>query len=142
MERRGSGFKKICNDYSFQQNYREELKPKFYSDEHDFVLTLYNLNNKGNTKSEGIITELHRPVPQSSPKVPQSAVKLPDNLRSFVAKLREFPGATVKQLAEESQTSDRMIKKYLQALKAMGLIERVGSNRKGYWKFIEKAKSR
>ena len=30
----------------------------------------------------------------------------------------------------------------MQALKAMGLIERVGSNRKGYWKFIEKAKSR
>ncbi|MCI1742401.1 MAG: hypothetical protein LKI18_08705 [Prevotella sp.] len=28
-----------------------------------------------------------------------------------------------------------MIKKNLRALKEFGIIERVGSNRKGYWKF-------
>lgn len=44
MERRGSGFKKICLDYSSQPNFKEELKPKFFSDDKDFVLTLYNLN--------------------------------------------------------------------------------------------------
>ncbi len=44
MERRGCRFKKICQKYSYQANYREEVNPKFYSDNYDFVLTLYNLN--------------------------------------------------------------------------------------------------
>jgi hypothetical protein len=74
MERRGSGFKKICQDYSLQANYREELHPKFYSDNYDFVLTLYNLNyGVGNGATDMI--------PQSSPKfpkVPQSSPKFPN----------------------------------------------------------------
>lgn len=64
MERRGSGFKKICQDYSIQPNYREELHPKFYSDNYDFTLTLYNLSyvaENGATDS----------LPQSSPKFPK-----------------------------------------------------------------------
>ncbi|MBD5263283.1 MAG: hypothetical protein HDS39_04330 [Bacteroides sp.] len=44
MERRGSGFKKIRNEYAHQVNYREAVKPEFYSDNNDFILTLYNLN--------------------------------------------------------------------------------------------------
>ena len=71
MERRGSGFKKICQDYCLQSNYREELHPKFYSDNYDFVLTLYNLNyGVGNGATDMI--------PQSSPKFP----KVPQSWRS------------------------------------------------------------
>ena len=44
MERRGSGFKKIKDDYSRAVNYRPELEPKFYSDATSFWVTLYNLN--------------------------------------------------------------------------------------------------
>lgn len=44
MERRGSGFKKICAEYAHQVNFRDKVKPEFYSDNNDFVLTLYNLN--------------------------------------------------------------------------------------------------
>ncbi|MCD7785571.1 MAG: putative DNA binding domain-containing protein [Oscillospiraceae bacterium] len=44
MERRGSGFKKIKDDYHFAVNYRPELEPKFYSDISTFKVTLYNLN--------------------------------------------------------------------------------------------------
>ena len=44
MERRGSGFKKICSDYAMQVNYTDDMKPKFYSDYNSFVLTLSNLN--------------------------------------------------------------------------------------------------
>ena len=77
-------------------------------------------------------------VPQSSlkyPKVPQKQVKLPDNIKAFASILKDFPGATIPQLAQEAQLSERMIKKDLRALKEFGIIERVGSNRKGYWKF-------
>lgn len=44
MERRGSGFKKIKEDYRNAVNYRSELEPKFYSDISSFIVTLYNLN--------------------------------------------------------------------------------------------------
>ena len=44
MERRGSGFKKIKDDYRHAVNYRPEVEPKFYSDISTFKVTLYNLN--------------------------------------------------------------------------------------------------
>ena len=44
MERRGSGFKKIKEEYHNAVNYRPELEPKFYSDISSFIVTLYNLN--------------------------------------------------------------------------------------------------
>lgn len=44
MERRGSGFRKIKDDYHRAVNYRPELEPKFYSDTSSFWVILYNLN--------------------------------------------------------------------------------------------------
>lgn len=44
MERRGSGFKKIKGDYHKEANYKENLEPKFYSDNNSFWVTLFNLN--------------------------------------------------------------------------------------------------
>ena len=44
MERRGSGFKKIKEDYHNAFNFRPELEPKFFSDISSFIVTLYNLN--------------------------------------------------------------------------------------------------
>ena len=44
MERRGSGFRKIKDDYRRAVNYRPELEPKFYSDTTSFWVILYNLN--------------------------------------------------------------------------------------------------
>lgn len=46
MERRGSGFKKIREDYKGQYLYSDSLKPEFYSDRSSFILTLKNLNYK------------------------------------------------------------------------------------------------
>lgn len=46
MERRGSGFKKICAEYENQILYTKEKAPEFYSDHDSFVLTLKNLNYK------------------------------------------------------------------------------------------------
>lgn len=44
MERRGSGFRKIIEDYDFQENTTKDLMPKFVVKDNDFILTLYNLN--------------------------------------------------------------------------------------------------
>lgn len=49
MERRGSGFKKIIEDYKSQYNYSDELAPIFMSQYDAFFLTLKNLNYSGKT---------------------------------------------------------------------------------------------
>ena len=46
------------------------------------------------------------------------------------------PDATVAALAGEAQVTERMVKKYLQALKERGVIRRVGSNRRGRWEIL------
>ena len=57
MERRGSGFKKICSDYNSQVNYTEAMAPQFYSDFDSFVLTLWNLNYSEKTQETGEKTQ-------------------------------------------------------------------------------------
>ena len=44
------------------------------------------------------------------------------------------PGYISPQIAKKLNVSQVSITKYLKALKENGLIERVGSDRKGYWK--------
>ena len=44
MERRGSGFRKIKEDYANAVNFRKEIEPQFYSDNQSFFVKLYNLN--------------------------------------------------------------------------------------------------
>ena len=44
MERRGSGFKKILEDYDFQEHTTAALMPIFMAEHKDFLLILYNLN--------------------------------------------------------------------------------------------------
>lgn len=82
MERRGSGFKKICNVYAHQVNYREDIKPEFYSDNSDFVLTLFNLNYGINAESYEYIQDavLHQTGPNAKgtdTDLPQTAPNCP-----------------------------------------------------------------
>ena len=124
MERRGSGFKKICDNYSIQPHFRDELKPVFYSDQGEFTLTLWNMNF-GSPK----FTQ----VPQNSPKFP----KIPQSANSLLEQLRITPSATLEELGEALSVSPRMVKKYIQILKEVNAITRVGSNRRGYWQVNE-----
>lgn len=49
MDRRGSGFKKILDDYKKQPLYDDSLEPKIYSNANDFILILKNLNYQKGT---------------------------------------------------------------------------------------------
>lgn len=133
MERRGSGFKKICDNYSIQPNYDETLRPKFYSDQGEFVLTLYNLNY-GVHQSSPKFTNQFPKVHQSSPI---STPKYPDIAKRILEQLRITPDATLEMLGEALGMSARMIKKYIKILRETNTITRIGSNRKGYWHINE-----
>ena len=150
MERRGSGFKKICNEYAHQVNYREDIRPEFYSDNNDFVLTLFNLNygvnEESNEDSHDVSSNAIKcpqttsSVPHLFPKVPQSSPLVPHSLQHFMKILKNFPGGTITLLASEANVSERMVKKYIRELKALGLIQRIGTNRNGYWEIISQDK--
>ena len=60
--------------------------------------------------------------------------KLSDKEKLALELLVEDPGYTSPQIADKMGVSRVSVTKYLKALKERGLIERVGSDRKGYWK--------
>lgn len=155
MERRGSGFKKICNEYAHQVNYRDDLKPEFYSDNNDFVLTLFNLNYGVEAESNEVNpnTGLHQTTPnpvesdtnlhQTAPictKRSQLEIEKNYNLRNFLKIVKNFPGASAVLLAVEAHVSERTAKSYLKKLQELEIIRRVGTNRKGYWEIINQDK--
>ena len=60
--------------------------------------------------------------------------KISDKERRTFELLLEDPGYTTPQIAEKLHVSRVSVTKYLKTLKEKGLIERIGSDRKGYWK--------
>ena len=60
--------------------------------------------------------------------------RVTDNERALLAFLSENPGYTMPQLSEKLGVSRKTVALGLKSLKENGIIERVGSDRKGYWK--------
>ena len=67
-------------------------------------------------------------VPKSDPNnVPK------DRLESILEHLTQTPDISVRKLSELLSVSDKTIKRDLEKLKEQKKIQRIGSNRKGYW---------
>lgn len=62
------------------------------------------------------------------------SVNLSDKEVQTLEFLQRDPGYTTTQLAEALHVSRVSVTNYLKSLKDKGIIERVGSDRKGYWK--------
>lgn len=85
---------------------------------------------------------LYRPsyneVHQSSPK--SSLIGSPKNVnqtqKKILAMILENPEITQTAMAEKLDISSRAIKKNIKVLVDKGLVERIGSARKGYWKSL------
>ena len=63
--------------------------------------------------------------------------KVTDKEQELLALLMEDPGYTMPQLAKRLNVSRKTIAARLKMLKESGLIERIGSDRKGYWKLLK-----
>jgi predicted HTH transcriptional regulator len=57
--------------------------------------------------------------------------------RSIMQHLKLNPRANYSKLADKTAYSTATIKRHIQELKKMGIIERIGSDKTGYWKIIE-----
>lgn len=127
MERRGSGFKKIIEDYEVQKKYTDELAPVFLSENDAFFLTLKNLNFVSRDNPETI----KRDNPETNEQ------QLRERLENIKAIIRENPTVTIRAIAEilgiSRQQADRAVSK----LREDGILKREGNNRNGRWILIE-----
>lgn len=60
--------------------------------------------------------------------------EMPDNYVKVLHLIRDNPNATKPQMAKELHVGKSTIDRAMEHLKNKGLIERMGSNKFGYWK--------
>ena len=56
-----------------------------------------------------------------------------DTKQLLLGLLLHNPQLTVKQISDKMKINERNVKKNIIALKEAGMLERIGSTRKGYW---------
>lgn len=112
MERRGSGIEKIYEAYE-----RDEKKPKFEIFNDIFVVTFYS--------------RLYRNVER---KIREEYSELPDISINILSLLEENKYLKQNEIAEKLNKAPNTIYRNMKVLKDMGIIERVGATKKGYWR--------
>lgn len=121
IEKWGSGFKRITDECK-AENVKVEFKIKksgftviFYrkTDEELFDLTQNDKNNSANGTENG--TKIGT-----------------ENI--ILSILKKTPDITQKELSEITSIPLRTVKRIMQKFKEQNIIERIGSDRKGYWK--------
>ena len=117
VETFGSGLKKIytlCDEQGVSVSYINE--------DDDFTLEFSRVD-RNIMPNNGIINGINYG-------------EISENELAVLSVLREKPGATISVIAGIAEKSARTVARTIDLLKSKGLIERVGSNRKGYWKVI------
>jgi ATP-dependent DNA helicase RecG len=117
MERRGSGLRKIIDQYP------EDAVPSFRSTEQTFVVTLKNLNFGKASMPTGIDAGIDGGVETNTEKI----------INAILAD----PKITQKQIAEEIGLSVRTVARELKRLRDTDVIRRVGSDRSGCWEIVD-----
>ncbi len=56
----------------------------------------------------------------------------------ILAEIKKNPKISARELSEILEISSRAVEKHIAKLKADGFLERVGHDRTGHWKIIEK----
>lgn len=116
MERKGSGFAKILDNYAFQINYTEEKKPYFRSDRYQFTVIMPNLNYNG---TQDVTQNVTQDVTQD------------DVYTLILEMIKRNNKISAKQLAEKLGISIRTVRR---KIKEMDNIEYIGHGYSGYWK--------
>ena len=138
MERRGSGMKKIVNEYKRFEKYPGYKKPEFNSNSCEFHVTLWNLNYAADD-----VRQFANGTKQFANDKKQFANEIKFR-KEFVKAQRVIyrlissnPGATTAQMAEVLDVSTRQVQKYLKRLTELKLIVREGNRLNGSWKILD-----
>lgn len=118
MEKRGSGLRKIYNETAKLPGFTEAKEPRFRSQATSFYTELLNNNYRSQTNDP-----VNDPV--------KSFTLLQKDLISL---LKETPTITRPELCERLNVSLATIRRAIAQLKELNIIERIGSDKAGYWK--------
>ncbi len=121
--RRGSGFKKICEDYAFAEGYTEKKTPRFNSDNDNFTLILPNLNYNGkNARS--------RKGPE---KVQKQGPETVDRKSAILQLIASNPKISRAKISAQLGLTDKQVRITLDQLVADKRIKHDGPDRGGQW---------
>ena len=125
MERRGSGLRKIIDEYP------EYDAPVFRSTEQSFIVTLKNLNYRASSSPLGDDVGVDNGIDDG---IDNGVEK---NTEKILNAILENPEITQKGLSEEIGLSVRTVARELKRLRDANVIKRVGSDRSGYWEIVK-----
>lgn len=126
MEKRGSGLRKIYNETAKLPGFTEAKEPRFRSQATSFYTELLNNNYRNQTNDP-----VNDPVNDSVNDPVKSFTLLQKDLISL---LKETPTMTRPELCERLNVSLATIRRAIAQLKELNIIERIGSDKAGYWK--------
>ncbi len=117
MDRRGSGFKKIVEDYQIYANVSNGAKPIFRSEQSSFFITLPNLQYvvKGQDVTKDVIKDV---------------TKEQSDILNII---RENPLVTTAEMSQKIGLTQRHILRLIKELTERGVIYRDGGRRYGKW---------
>lgn len=118
MERRGSGLHKIIDEYP------KDIVPLLRSTEQSFAVILKNLNYGRTSMPSGIENGIEDGIEKNTEKILNA--------------IFTDPKITQKRLADKTELSVRTVARELKRLRDAGVICRVGSDRVGYWKIVNR----
>lgn len=127
MERRGSGFKKILEDYQRQELYSEAKKPLFYTINESFFVELKNLNYGD---SEEVFTNVDKFNTKNSLDY------LDDIDFSILQILKSNDSITLRELEDKLPIKRSAISKRINKLIENNIIERSGTSQMLVYKVL------
>lgn len=123
MECRGSGFKKICEDYAFAESYADEKKPRFISNNDNFTLILPNLNY-----------DAEKARPRKGPeKVQKQGPEIIDRKTLILDLIASNSKISRAKMSAQLGLTDKQVRTVLDQLVDEGKIKHEGPDRGGQW---------
>lgn len=102
---------------------------------HDILMTLKGHQGEPiATQDESVHDKVHHKVHH---KLSVLYPEIPQQTWNVFNVMRANPKTSADEIGKQLNLSIRMVRKYISVLKAAGLLERVGSNKSGYWKIKE-----
>ena len=166
MERRGSGMKKIVNEYRHFEKYMGYKEPEFKSNSGEFHVILWNLNYISNANKEFANSE--KQFANETKEFANSEKQFANDIKEFANSEKQFandiketakvvkqrkefvkakraiyklissnPKTTTVQMAEKLNVSTRQVQKYLKRLTDQNLIVKEGNRINGSWKILD-----
>lgn len=127
VERRGSGFRKICEETAKLYGYTDAFKPQFYSNRSAFHVVLKNMNYSPASHDDANGDRVSIRV---SDRV---SIRVNDIQKSIIAAMRTNPRVTANELSSSLGITERNVRSNIKKLKDSGFVMRIGSDKAGYW---------